>query len=123
MQKRCFLKISASFVFILFFMATFVQSADIKSRMQARLPQIIKLKTQGIIGENSQGLLEFRGANKNGADIVNAENADRQKIYKAIAKQQGVDVTLVSQKRAQQIRAKAGAGEWLQKPDGQWYKK
>ncbi|MDM8554783.1 YdbL family protein [Desulfococcaceae bacterium HSG7] len=123
MQKRHFLKISASFVFILFFMATFVQGADIKSRMQARLPQIIKLKTQGIIGENSQGLLEFRSANKNGANIVNAENADRQKIYKAIAKQQGVDVTLVSQKRAQQIRAKAGAGEWLQKPDGQWYKK
>jgi len=123
MQKRSFLKISVGFVFILFFMATFVQGADIKSRMQARLPQIIKLKSQGIIGENNQGLLEFRSGNKSGAKIVNAENSDRQKVYNAIAKQQGVSAKLVSQKRAQQIRGKAAAGEWLQKPDGQWYKK
>ena len=117
------MKISAGFVFILFFMATFVQSGDIKSRMQARLPQIIKLKTQGIIGENNQGLLEFRSANKSGANVVNAENSDRQKVYNAIAKQQGVSAKLVSQKRAQQIRGKAAAGEWVQKPNGQWYKK
>jgi len=122
MQKQNFLKIFAGFAFILFFMAAFVQGADIKSRMQARLPQIIKLKIQGIIGENNMGLLEFRSANKSGADIVNAENSDRQKIYNAIAKQQGVNATRVSQQRAEQIRAKAGAGEWLQKPDGQWYK-
>ena len=122
MQKRSFLKIFAGFALILFFMATFVQGADIKSRMQARLPQIIKLKAQGIIGENNLGLLEFRSTNKSGADIVNAENSDRQKVYNAIAKQQGVSATLVSQQRAQQIRTKAGAGEWLQKPDGQWYK-
>ncbi len=123
MEKRSFMKISAGFVFILFFMATFVQSGDIKSRMQARLPQIIKLKTQGIIGENNQGLLEFRSANKSGANVVNAENSDRQKVYNAIAKQQGVSAKLVSQKRAQQIRGKAAAGEWMQKPNGQWYKK
>ena len=123
MEKRSFIKISAGFVIILFFMATFVQGADIKSRMQARLPQIIKLKTQGIIGENNRGLLEFRSGNKSGANIVNAENSDRQKVYKAIAKQQGVSAMLVSQKRAQQIRGKATTGEWLQKPSGQWYKK
>jgi len=123
MQNESFIKISAGFVFILFFMATFVQGADIKSRMQARLPQIIKLKTQGIIGENNMGLLEFRSANKSGANIVNAENSDRQKVYRAIAKQQGVSAALVGQKRAQQIRQKAAAGEWLQNPNGQWYKK
>jgi len=123
MEKRNYITISTGFLMILFFMATFVQGADIKSRMQARLPQIIKLKTQGIIGENNQGLLEFRSGNKNGADIVNAENSDRRKVYNAIAKQQGVSAKLVGQKRAQQIRGKAAAGEWLQKPDGQWYKK
>jgi len=123
MQKRSFLKISAGFVFILFFMATFVQGDDIKSRMRKRLPQIVKLKNQGIIGENNQGLLELRSANKSGAGIVNAENSDRQKVYNAIAKQQGVNAALVGQKRAQQIRGKAAKGEWLQKPDGQWYKK
>ncbi len=123
MQKRSYLIVSAGFIFIIFVMATFVQGADIKSRMRERLPQIINLKNQGIIGENNQGLLQFRTANKSGADIVNAENSDRQKVYSAIAKQQGVSATLVGQKRAQQIRGKAAAGEWLQKPNGQWYKK
>jgi len=123
MQKQSYFKISAGFVLILFFLVTFVQGADIKSRMQARLLQIIKLKTQGLIGENNKGLLEFRSANRSGANIVNAENSDRQKVYNAIAKQQGVKATLVGQKRAQQIRGKASAGEWLQKSNGQWYKK
>ncbi len=123
MRKRSFITGPASCVLILFFMAAIVYGGGIKSRMQARLPQIIKLKTQGLIGENNRGLLELRSADKSGADIVNSENSDRQKIYNAIGKQQGASATLVGQKRAQQIRAKAAKGEWLQKPDGQWYKK
>ncbi len=115
--------ISAGFVILIFGMVAVVQGADIKARMRARLPQIIQLKKQGLIGENNQGLLQFRTSKKSGADIVQAENQDRQKVYNAIAKQQGVSAALVGQKRAQQIREKAAPGEWLQKPNGQWYKK
>lgn len=123
MQKRNIFIISAGFVILIFGMVAMVQGADIKARMRARLPQIIQLKNQGLIGENNQGLLQFRTSNKSGADIVQAENRDRQKVYSAIAKQQGVSAALVGQKRAQQIREKAAPGEWLQKPNGQWYKK
>ena len=96
---------------------------DIKSRMKQRLPLIIELKTKGIVGENSAGYLEFVGAKREKADVVAAENDDRQTVYEAIAKQQGTTAELVGKRRALQIAKKAAPGEWVKDANGKWIQK
>ncbi|RJX34601.1 MAG: DUF1318 domain-containing protein [Desulfurivibrio sp.] len=103
--------------------ATCQAEDEIKSRMKARLPALVALKAQGIIGENKSGYLEFRKADKSQETLVKEENEDRRKVYTAIAKQQGAGVDLVGARRALQIAQQAAAGTWLQKPDGTWYQK
>jgi uncharacterized protein YdbL (DUF1318 family) len=102
----------------------FAGSDDIKARMQARLPTIVQMKADNIIGENNKGFIEFiPGAAAKMQDVVSAENKDRQTVYEAIAKQQGTTAELVGQRRAIQIVEKAGPGEWLQDDSGKWYRK
>jgi uncharacterized protein len=101
----------------------FAGADDIKKRMLERLPAIVSLKQQGVVGENSKGFLQFIGNIKTGQDTVEAENADRQKVYEAIAMQQGSTVDLVGTRRALQIAETAQPGEWLQDSSGKWYKK
>ena len=96
---------------------------DIKARMKARLPIIVELKAKGIVGEDANGLLQFVGQNKEKQDVVTAENADREEVYAAIAKQQGTTAELVGKRRALQIAKKANAGDWLQDQSGKWYQK
>jgi uncharacterized protein YdbL (DUF1318 family) len=98
-------------------------SDDIKARMIARIPVLRDLKAQGIIGENNQGYLEYRGSKRPHEDVVQAENQDRRTVYSAIAKQQGATEELVGKQRAVQIAEKADSGEWLQNAAGKWYQK
>jgi uncharacterized protein len=98
-------------------------SDDVKARMIARLPVLKDLKAQGIIGENNQGYLEYRGSKRPQEDVVQAENQDRRAVYSAIAKQQGAAAELVGKQRALQIAEKADSGEWLQDATGKWYQK
>ena len=101
----------------------FSGTAELKQQMLARVPEINALKNQGVIGENNQGLLEFRGSSQPNKGLIAAENKDRKAVYNAIAKQQGIDAARVGQRRAKQLAAKGSAGQWFQKPDGSWYKK
>ncbi len=101
-----------------------VQAGSVKDRMAARAPEILKLKSQGLIGENNQGYLEIRGAGGGAAaDLIKAENSDRQMVYNAIAAKTGGSVAQVGQRAAAKRAEVAGAGEWLQKPGGDWYQK
>lgn len=102
----------------------FAEAADIKARMQQRLPTIVQMKADNIIGENNQGYLEFvpGGARENEA-VIKAENNDRQAVYSAIAKQQKTSAELVGQRRAIQISERAKPGEWIQDKSGKWLKK
>ncbi|MBI9086490.1 MAG: DUF1318 domain-containing protein [Desulfobacterales bacterium] len=95
----------------------------IKDRMKARLPAIKALKAQGVVGENNQGFLQYLGSATPQKDVVDAENGDRQKVYEAIAKQQGVSAAVVGQRRALQIVGLADPGESIQNAAGQWYRK
>ena len=95
----------------------------IKERMKERLPQITAMKAAGIVGENSQGFLEFVGDTREKEDVIEAENSDRRKVYEAIAQNQGSTPENVGQRRAMQIAEKAGPGEWLQNSAGEWYQK
>ena len=91
--------------------------------MKSRLPKIVQLKAAGVIGETHAGFLAFVGTKKEAQDLVAAENQDREKVYQAIAKQQGTTPQVVGQRRALQIAKKAKPGEWLQDADGKWYQK
>ena len=123
MRTNTIIKTVALSLAIVFLTGIYGFAADIKARMKSRLPVIISLKEKGIVGENYNGFLEFRGANREKEDVVNAENVDRKKVYAAIAKQQGVSAEIVGQRRAAQIAQKASAGEWLQDANGNWYQK
>lgn len=105
------------------FSATTGFGEDIKERMKNRLPQIVDLKSRGIIGENNQGYLEFVGQTKEKEDIVADENKDRESVYTAIANSQGTSADLVGQRRAIQIVSVAAPGDWLQNAAGNWYRK
>jgi len=103
--------------------ASVAHSASIKERMAARIPEINALKDSGLIGENNKGFLEYRTADKPKKELIDAENKDRDIVYKAIAKSQGASPLLVSQSRAKMIAENGQSGRWYQKPDGSWYKK
>ncbi|MBI9081254.1 MAG: YdbL family protein [Pseudodesulfovibrio sp.] len=97
-------------------------AGGIKDRMRERVPAINSLKAQGVVGENNQGFLEFKGAQTQ-AQIVQAENNDRSAVYKAIAQKTGTTADLVGQRRATQIANQAPGGTWLQDAGGKWYRK
>lgn len=96
---------------------------EIKERMKQRLPVIVEMKLQGVIGENADGFLEFVTDNPVNQDVVADENRDRKAVYSAISAQQGVDVQTVGRRRALQIVGQAQKGEYLKNEAGVWYKK
>lgn len=98
-------------------------SDAIKDRMLARLPVINELKANGLVGENNQGFLEFRTSDRPQADVINAENQDRQTVYAAIAARQNTTPEFVGQARAGQIANSEPGGVWIQDASGAWRRK
>jgi Uncharacterized protein conserved in bacteria len=95
----------------------------VKARMKQRLSQVDQLKASGAIGENNRGFLEVRGGGGDAASVVSAENRDREAVYAEIAKRAGSTSEQVGRARARRIAAASEAGVWLQREDGNWYKK
>ncbi len=123
MKQRTFMTI-LTFVLIGFFLVGVSAFADdIKARMKNRLPVIKELKAQGVVGEDNKGYLQFVGGKQAKADVVAAENKDREIVYEAIAKQQGTTAELVGKRRALQLAQKAGPGEWVQDKSAKWLQK
>ncbi len=120
MQSRRYLIVLVTLIACL--MAGTALAQGIKERIKARQPAVMALLSEGVVGENNQGYLEFRGAAKQ-ADVVNAENADRKMVYAAIAKKTGTTPDVVGQRRAAQLVQIVPAGSWVQNPGGQWYQK
>jgi uncharacterized protein YdbL (DUF1318 family) len=123
MKNRIFVVWILTFTVILLAISSVSFAQDIKARFKERLPKIIELKSQGIIGENNQGYLEFVGSTRQMQDLVDAENRDRRSVYEGIAKQQGTTVQTVGQRRALQLRDLANPGDWVQDDAGRWYRK
>lgn len=97
--------------------------AALQKRFKARYPQIQQLKTDGVIGETSDGLVDFvKGRDAKAADVVKEENADRLTLYKLIADREGISVEVVTQRAAKRNFQRAKPGEWL-KQDGKWKQK
>ena len=123
MKTNLLKKSALSLALIICVLSLDVSAGSIKSRMMARLPEIVALKEKGIIGENNKGYLQYVGNVKENTTVINTENSDRKKVYSAIAKKQGTSVGLVGERRAQQIAQNAKSGFWLQNSSGKWYKK
>ena len=123
MKKKTTVAILSILFCTIFAAGAFASAKEIRKRMISRLPEIKALKAKGLVGENNKGFLEFVGQQKEKQGIVKAENQDRQKVYRAIAKQQETTVELVGKHRAAQIAAKAQPGTWLQDANGKWYQK
>lgn len=123
MQRQRLFFLLMGLVSVLFFFSVVSAASGIKERMAERLPEIVALKDKGVIGEDNLGYLQFVGAVKEKAELVQSENDDRLQVYQGIAKQQGTTADLVGRRRAQQIMDIALPGHWLQDENGRWYKK
>ena len=85
--------------------------AEVKARMEQRLPQVNALKAGGVVVENSQGLLTVSGkASAADKSVVAAENKDRLTVYAAIAAKTGTTPEAVGARRAKKIAESAPAG-------------
>ncbi len=115
--------ITAVILTSVFILGTNCFAGDIKERMKARLPQINALKADGSIGENNRGYLDFMSTQKPQAQMVAAENKDRETVYRAIAQKKGSTTENVGRRRAIKIAASAKPGHWLQNDKGKWYQK
>ena len=99
-------------------------AADLHRRMEARVPDIDRLKAQLIVGEDNQGLLEIvQNGTPDAARVVADENADRKLVYAGIAAQTGSSADAVGRARARKIAANSRAGVWIQDDAGRWRKK
>lgn len=113
-----------SFLLTLPAVASYAQDLGaLKSSMAQRVPTIDALKTKGAVGENNKGFLEVRAAADNAAEVVAAENRDRAQVYAALAKQTRATVEQVGQARAKQLVAISAPGVWVQRDNGDWYRK
>jgi uncharacterized protein YdbL (DUF1318 family) len=99
------------------------EADEIKDRMKARKPTIEKLKAAQHLGENKAGLLTVFGDDKEHKKVADAENADRKKVYEAIAKKTGADAALVGKRRAEKLRELAAKGHKIQDEKGAWHEK
>lgn len=96
-------------------------AADLRRRMEQRLPQIDALKAQEIVGENNRGFLEDRKPGS--GSVVADENRDREAVYALIAKETGASADSVARARAKQIATHSRSGVWVQDESGAWKKK
>ena len=93
--------------------------------MLERKPQLDTLKTRGTIGEDNKGYVAVVTGTLTEAEkkVVEAENADRAKVYAAIASRHGSSAIEVGQRRALKLAEQAAVGEFIMNAEGTWTKK
>jgi uncharacterized protein YdbL (DUF1318 family) len=99
--------------------------ANLTKRMKARLPDVMEAKLNGFIGESVDGLLLVRDKKVNSKveKLVQAENEDRNSLFKLLAKDTGGDTKLVAKKFAKGIASRAKKGHWFKNSSGNWITK
>ncbi len=129
---------SQSFLESLFIDEAYAEAGSSTEKLRAaivsrknRYPEIQRLKSEGCVGENRSGLLSFRPTAKTKSDrdyakkarvLINAENTDRETIYKIQAERQNVSVDAIRILSAEVHRKRAAKGEWIEVQDekGKW---
>jgi len=90
---------------------------------QARFNTLAQQKAAGTIGEDNQGHVARLSGGSEIADLVAAENDDRDVIYAAIMQQNSLPadaLATVRQVFAETQREKASPGDKIQLPSGEW---
>lgn len=97
--------------------------SELRERFKKRHPEIQQLKRDGIVGETSEGYVDFvQKRPEKPAAVVDAENKDRKTLYIILAEQEGVDAVIVATRSAKRNFERAKPGEYL-KEGGSWRKK
>lgn len=96
---------------------------------RGRRPTLREWKIRGCLGETNQGLLVARpgeGCGPEAAELIRAENADRQVIYNAFMKENNIpasDKTRVGSAFAKARQERSRTNDWIQLESGQWVRK
>ena len=96
---------------------------------RARRPALREWKSRGCMGETNQGLLAARpgeGCGAEVADLIKAENADREVIYEAFMKENNIPASDSPRVRSAFAKARlerARPNDWIQLENGQWARK
>jgi hypothetical protein len=93
-------------------------------RIRDRLPAIDALKASGLVGESADGYLVVRErVSPEEGSLVEAENADRRRLYEAISERTGQSAAEVGRQRALRLFELSKPGLWLRGADGNWFQK
>jgi uncharacterized protein YdbL (DUF1318 family) len=112
---------------VLLLVPAFARAADdeatLQKRFKERYPQLRQLKSDGVIGETSEGYVDFvQKKDAKAADVVKEENDDRKALYKLLAEKEGTAADKVAEIAGQRNLKKAKPGEYI-KQGGKWTKK
>lgn len=81
-------------------------------------------KGQGLVGERPDGYLGAVAAGRTDVQaLVNGINAQRRAQYQALAQRNGTSLAAVEQVVGQKLISRAGPGEYVMTPGGQWVRK
>ncbi len=126
MNRRHFLTVCVLSIVTLTGLAAPAMAQDtvesVTASMKARYRELYKAKLKGLIGETHEG---FVAAVKAGAPdaLINAENADRRKLYALLAEKEGTTPAQVAVVNATRNFRNASPEEWLLPPSGEWVQK
>ena len=105
------------------------KKSELRERFKERYPQIQQLKQSFIIGETSDGFVDWvKKKDTKSASLVSAENDDRRQLYKLLAEEESkgeVKITAedVGKRAAKRNYEKLKDGEYYKDEDGKWTKK
>ena len=99
--------------------------AELKSSFDNRTLQLAAAKAARSIGECTDGTLAVVGdlVDANLSVLIEAENADRKKLYQLIASETNASAAQIGERNAMRNYQNAKVGEWLRTRDGVWKKK
>lgn len=96
--------------------------ADMAS-MSARLPKLVELKEQGLLGEKRDGMIGVVKQGGEAASVADAENKDRLAIYQERANAGKVGLPEFLKIMGEQRIQKEPGGRYIQDGSGNWVKK
>ncbi len=114
-------------LFSLSFLLVPVVQADssFASTMKERLPEVIKAKGEGTVGEGVDGLLHIR-AEEPSAELekmVASENKDREALFANLAKKTKGSTAEAAKIFAKAMIGKGKKGHWFRSSKGTWKQK
>lgn len=98
---------------------------ELKASFATRAQPLSAAKAAGTVGECTNGTVAMVGDGVDGgiSALVEAENADRNRLYLILAAETNVSAALIGERNAMRNYQNAKTGEWLRTRDGQWKKK